>query len=65
MAPGNGRGYNKDVMVVLDGRGELPAEVWSDYGVPLYAVSDIKAGARTIIYRNNGSKLVIESRHRR
>jgi len=65
MAPGYGSGYSQDVRVTLDGRGELPAEVWSDYGVPWSDVADAKSGTRTTIYMEDGRKLVIEPRHGR
>jgi hypothetical protein len=63
MAPGYGSGYSQEVRVSLSGRGEIPAEVWSDFGVPWSDVEDAKSGTRTTIYRGDGTKLVIEPRH--
>lgn len=63
MAPGYGSGYIEEVRVTISGRGEIPAEVWSDFGVPWCDVADAKSGTRTTIYRDDGTKLVIEPRH--
>jgi len=65
MAPGYGSGYRQEVRVTLDGRGELPAEMWGENGVPWSDVADARSGSRTTIYRDDGRKLVIEPRHGR
>ena len=65
MAPGYGSGYSQEVKVTISGRGEIPAEMWSDYGVPWCDVADAKSGTRTTIHRGDGTKLVIEPRHDR
>jgi hypothetical protein len=65
MAPGYGTGYSQEVRVRIDGIGEIPAEMWSDYGVPWSAVTDATSGTRTTIYGDDGRKLVIEPRHGR
>ena len=65
MAPVYGSGYSQKVRVTLDGHVELPAEMWSDYGVPWNDVADAKSGTRTVIYRDDGQKLIIEPRRGR
>lgn len=65
MAPGYGSGYSQEVKVTISGRGEIPAEVWSDFGVPWSDVADAQSGTRTTIYMSDGRQLVIEPRHGR
>lgn len=57
-----GTGEKQEVRATLDGLGELPAEMWGDYGVPWSDMADAKSGTRTTIYRDDGRKLVIEPR---
>lgn len=65
MAPGFDDNDNQQVRVILSGHGELFPQQWSDYGVPWSDVADAKSGTRTSIYRDDGTKLVIEPRHGR
>ena len=65
MAPVYGSGHSEDVRVTICGRGEIPAEEWSDFGVPWSDVADAKSGTRTEIYRDDGTILSIEPRHGR
>ena len=65
MAPGFSNNDNQQVRVSLTGRGELAPQSWSDFGVPWCDVADAKSGTRTTIYRDDGTRLVIEPRHGR
>jgi hypothetical protein len=62
MVPVCGSGYSQEVKVSISGRGEIPAEMWSEIGVNWSDVADAKSGTRTTIFRGDKSILIIEPR---